>query len=80
MPKVFLTDSQKENDRLRHNLLILQGKRTNNEMGKIIGKTGVTYASRLRTPEDLTQREVRLLCDYFKIDRKQFVTERLVVS
>ena len=80
MPKVILTESQRENERLRNNLLMLQGKRTNNEMGKIIGKTGVTYASRLKNPEDLTQKEVRLLCSYFQIERSTFVCGRLQIK
>lgn len=81
MPKVKpLTEHEAEVKRLKSNLLKIQGRHTNEEMGKLIGKTGVTYAARLHDPETLTMREIRMICNYFKIDRAKFITEELTFS
>lgn len=80
MPKVSLTEHQKEVDRLRSNLEKVQGRHSNEEMGKLIGRSGVTYASRLKDPETLTMREIRMICSYFKVDRAKFMTEHLSIS
>ena len=80
MPKVVLTEHQREVERLRSNLEKVQGKRTNYEMGKLIGRSGVTYAARLRDPEMLTLREVRMICDYFRIDRAKFMTSLMELT
>ncbi|MBR6242318.1 MAG: hypothetical protein IKQ90_02355 [Ruminococcus sp.] len=63
--------------RLRSNLEMLQGKRSNDEMGRLIGRSGVTYAARLRDPEQFTLREIRRICSYFGIDIVKFITGRL---
>lgn len=81
MPRIKpLTEHEAEVRRLKNNLLKLQGRRTNEEMGKLIGRSGVTYAARLRDPETLTMREIRMICNYFKVDRAKFMTEELTIA
>lgn len=78
MAKTKLTDRQSEAAILRRNLECIQGRRTNEEMGRLIGKSGVTYAARLRDPETLTIREIKMLCSYFRIDTAKFITDILL--
>lgn len=80
MPKVKLTEEQAENERLRHNLELLQGKTSDAVMGKIIGSSGQTFRNRKRKPEDLTLKEVRLLCRALKVNRSDFETKTLTLS
>lgn len=81
MPKIKpLTEHEAEVRRLKSNLLKIQGRHSNDVMGKIIGRSGVTYAARLRDPETLTMREIRMICNHFKIDRAKFMIEELIIS
>lgn len=80
MPKVTLTEHDAEVKRLRHNLEVLQGGMSNAEMGKIIGRSDVTYAARLRDPETLTVRELRMICNYFRVDRAKFAVGVLEIT
>lgn len=80
MPKVTLTEAQKEKERLQRNIELIQGKRSDEFMGKIIGKTGQTFGNRKRDPESLTLAEVRLICRYLKIDRADFVIGEMTFS
>lgn len=81
MPRIRpLTEHEAEVIRLRGNLEKLQGRRTNEEMGRLIGRSGVTYAARIRDPETLTMREIRMICNYFKIDRAKFMTQELMIT
>ncbi len=81
MPKIKpLTEHEAEVQRLRRNLKLVQGSMTNEEMGRLIGRSDVTYAARLRDPETLTMREMRMICNYFKVDRAKFMTEELRIS
>lgn len=80
MPKVTLTESQRVNERLRHNLRLIQGHRNSTEMAKIIGKSQVTYLNRLANPESLSPREVRMLCRYFNISVTDFIGKELTIS
>lgn len=77
MPKVFLTESQKYNFIIKNNLILIQGNKSSNEMGKIIGVSKGTYLNRLKSPEQLTVSEVIKLCQYFKINIGSFLTEKL---
>jgi len=82
MPKITLTERQKDRERLAHNLQLLQRSRsyTCEEMGDIIGRSGPTYLSRLRNPDNLTFGEISSLCRYFKIEPERFVCGTLGVS
>lgn len=79
MPKAKMTDAQKEKERLLRNVDLVQGKRTNAEMGAIIGTSGPTFGNRKRNPESFTLSEIRLLCSRFRIDRADFLTKELVL-
>ena len=51
MPKIKLTERDKDNERLRKNLILLQGGKNQKEMSKILGaKATTTYANRLKNP------------------------------
>lgn len=80
MPKVILTESQRANERLRHNLRLIQGYRNSTEMAKIIGKSQNTYLNRLANPESLTLREVRMLCRYFNVSETDFIAGELTIG
>lgn len=77
MPKVYLTDTQKENDLIKQNLVLLQGGLSCSQMGKIIGVSKSTYLNRLKSPTQLTIQEVNKLCKHFRISVTSFLTERL---
>lgn len=79
MPKMRATEAQKEKERLLRNIELVQGKRTNAEMGAIIGTSGPTFGNRKRNPESFTLSEIRLLCNRFRIDRADFLTKELVL-
>lgn len=80
MPRVYLTELQKEQERLRNNLKLLQGGRSNAEMGKIIGACANTYANRLKNPDELTFHEVYCLCRKFRISVGRFYETELKVQ
>lgn len=67
MPKVYLTETQKENDLIKQNLILLQGGLSCTQMGKIMGISKSTYLNRLKTPKRLTIEEVNRICKHFHI-------------
>lgn len=77
MPKVYLSDTQRESDLIKQNLTLLQGKLTCSQMGKIIGVSKSTYINRLKSPTQLTIQEVNKICKYFRISVASFLTEKL---
>ena len=72
MPKVYLTDKQKDISRLKDNLKLIQGQRTFEQMGVIIGGSKATYSRRMKNPDTLTYKEIKRLCDFFKVDISTF--------
>ena len=72
MPKVYLTDKQKDISRLKDNLKLIQGQKTFEQMGVIIGGSKVTYSRRMKNPDTLTYKEIKRLCDFFKVDISTF--------
>ena len=72
MPKVFLTEKQKDCSRLKENLKLLKGNRSCEEMGVIIGSSQWTFQNRMKNPESLTYEEIKRICDFFKIDIATF--------
>ena len=79
MPRVCLTDKQKDHDRLVANLLIIQNSKQKNnaQMGEILGISSSAYSARKREPEKLTYAEIKRLCKYAKIEVATFVSEQL---
>lgn len=77
MPKVYLTETQKENELIKQNLVLLQGGLTCEQMGRILGVSKSTYLNRLKSPAHLTVRELAKLCKHFNISVNSFLTERL---
>ena len=80
MPKVFLTEKQKDCSRLKENLKLLKGNRSCEEMGVIIGISQWTFQNRLKNPESLTYEEIKRLCDYFHIDIAAFCSGTLKIQ
>lgn len=72
MPKVYLTDNQKDISRLKDNLKLIQGQRTFEQMGVIIGGSKATFSRRMKNPDTLTYKEIKRLCDFFKVDISTF--------
>ena len=62
-----------DNERLIYNLKQMQGGRTAEEMGEILGCSLGTYYQRLKKPEKLTYEEIKRLCSYFKVEIPKFV-------
>lgn len=79
MPKVYLTEIQKENELLKHNLVMLQGRLNCTQMGKIIGVSKSTYINRLKEPTQLTVKELNKLCKHFHIPVTTFLTTELAL-
>ena len=77
MPKVKLSEWQEQSKILRANLEHLKGGKNNEEMGKIIAKSGVTFGSRMSNPGELRFREIYLLCKAYKIPISKFISEEL---
>lgn len=74
MPKLKQTEAQKDRERMRRNLRVIQSMNglTSEDAGKIIGKSRSTWDNRLKNPDSLTLEEVRTLCTKFGIDRARF--------
>lgn len=79
MPKVYLSEKQKDHDRLVSNLLLIQNskQKTNAEMGKVLGISSSAYSVRKRHPEKMSYEEIKRLCDYAKVDIPTFITDSL---
>lgn len=80
MPKVYLSEKQKDCSRLKENLKLLKGERTCEQMGVIIGGSYRTFQRRLQNPESLTYEEIKRLCDFFKIDIAAFCSGTLKIQ
>lgn len=80
MPKVFLTEKQKDISRLYENLKLIQGATSNDDMGVIIGGSKRTYERRVKNPESLTYQEIKRLCDHFHIDIAAFCSSKLKIQ
>ena len=80
MPKVFLTEREKDLARLRENLRILECGRSSREMSSILGMSKTTYNERRRSPESFTYLEIYKLCKSANIDIKDFCGGRLTVK
>lgn len=77
MPKVYLTENQRENELIKRNLILLQGGLSCTQMGKIIGISKSTYLNRLKNPQQLTLREITKICNHFKIPIETFLSETI---
>lgn len=82
MPKINLTEQQRNCQRIADNLRLLQNSReyTSRDMGDIIGISNVTYLKRLENPLNLTLDEVLRICRHFKIEPERFVGAELKIN
>ena len=79
MPKVALTERQKDFQRLAYNLKMLQGGRSKQEMADLMGCSLSTYDRRTKHPEELTYSEIKRLCDMTRVDMQNFVCGTLKI-
>lgn len=81
MAKLRRSDDQKVADRIRENMILLQGGRNSAEMAGIIGaKSKETWRKRLLSPESLTLKEARFLTQKCGVDLAAFVAGRLSIT
>lgn len=73
MPKVALTERQKDFQRLGYNLKMLQGGRTKQEMADLMDVSLSTYRRRTIHPEELTYSEIKRLCDFAGVNIQTFL-------
>lgn len=77
MPKVYLTNEQRNNERIKNNLIILQGRMSCSQMGKIMGVSKSTYLNRLKSPQKMTLKELDRICKHFDVSVANFLTGEL---
>lgn len=80
MPKVKLSKWQETRFMFRNNLKKLKAGSSNAEMGKIIGKSEITFGKLLNFPENMKLSELYLLCEAYKIPMSKFVSEELKLN
>lgn len=82
MPKIKLTEQQRNSQRIADNLRLLQNSREYNshDMGDIIGASNVTYLKRLENPMKLTLEEVLRICRHFKVEPEKFIGKELTIT
>ena len=79
MPKIHLTEKEKDHARLIDNLRMIQGRRSNEDMARILGISRSTYIRKAKNPEALTYKELKRLCDFTRVDIASFVSRKLRV-
>lgn len=87
MPRVCLTQKQREeervrkdNARLQKNLELVEGGRSCRVMGEIVGLSAASYSKRRKSPELLTYEEIRKLCKNRGVSIASFCGEALTLS
>ena len=83
MPKIkALTAEQENRQRIADNLALLKNSKNYNtrDMGKLIGKSHVTYQNREDNPLTLTIGEVLKICKHFGVEPEKFVNGILKIS
>lgn len=77
MPKVYLSEEEKDLARLSANLKLLECGRTVREMAKIVGMSKTTYSQRRQNPDTFTYREIYRLCRAAGVDVSDFTGGKL---
>jgi DNA-binding Xre family transcriptional regulator len=77
MPKVAITQAQKDRERIRANLLIIKGGNSNKQMSKVIGASTETFRKRLENPEKLTVDELLRICRRYRISASDLLENQL---
>lgn len=75
-----LTEAQANRLRLKSNLEVIQGKRSDRAMGAIMGISQATYSRRRNDPTTLTFSEIYLICKDSGIDISDFVGRSLRIA
>lgn len=77
MPRVYLSDEDKDLARLSENLRLLECGRTVREMAKITGMSKSAYSKRRQNPDTFTYREIYKLCRAAGVDVSDFTGGKL---
>lgn len=80
MPKVHLRPIDSFEDRIKQNLLLCKGSKTNDELGKSMGVKRSTVGNRLRKPLEMRLDEVFRLCEKQHINIVDFVGKTLKIG
>jgi hypothetical protein len=73
MPKVSLRPIDSFEDRIKQNLVLCKGGKTNEDLAKSMGVKRSTVGNRLRKPLEMRLDEVFRLCEKQHIDIADFV-------
>lgn len=73
MAKTALRPIDRFEQTIRHNYALAKGGMTYEEVGAVIGRTGMTANNRARDPLGMTLAEMFLLCQRAHIDPADFV-------
>lgn len=82
MPKIKSQPSplQEFGSRIISNVKLIQGRRTDAEMGKKLGISAATFCRRLQNPHSFTTAEIFLLCKDANVPIDEFVSKNLRIG
>ena len=75
-----MTESQKDHNRLVHNLWLVEGGRTSREMAAVLNISPPTYCKKRKYPELLTYAEIKALCKNARVSVADFTGGSLVLK
>lgn len=73
MSVVFLSETQRDEARLKSNLRLVEGGRGVREMARVLRISPTTYSRRRKDPTTLTLAEIDRLCRDVKVSMRDFV-------
>lgn len=79
MPKVE-TPEAAERRRLKENLALIQGGRSDAKMGELINVSAATYGRRKRSPKTFTIQEIEIICKDQRVPLDLFLTTALKIG
>ena len=77
MPKVYLSETDKDLARLSENLRLVEGGRPAREMAAITGISTAAYCRRRQNPKSLSYEEIYRICREAGVDIRDFVGGKL---
>lgn len=79
MPRMKLS-KEKSREILQHNIELIQGRKTDAQMAKIIGVSAATFRTRKKDPWAFKYGELILLCEKAHISTDLFFTTKLTIG
>lgn len=77
MPKVYLTEEDRDKERWKANLALITRGASKRKVGAVINCSAQTANNRLLNPENITLKELSRLCRHYKVDRAKFLETAL---